>query len=464
MARIKQITLPSGTTYIIYDELTRQMITSKEYTTAVAYTTGDLVTKDDVLYRVKADITASANTGWTAVIKEATTIDTELKSLKSIVSGVMHYIGVTSTTLEDGSTTATITIDGDEVTLTADDAGAVVISGTGQNQKEYVWSGATWNEFGSTGALKALAFKDTATGNYDKATAVSVTIPTITPTTNHLKATASGGAATITSTAAAITGFGTHSKTSFVTSYPGTTSKLKTITVKSAGNAVSVPNVTGNTTVTATNTVFGTATTASKATAGTAITVAKKGTSTDVASGTLGAETSTRTADTPMWGATVSNETLSFTFKPLSTKSIIPADSNTASITPYTFADVTVPVVSSNDSVESSKVTLGTALSCAGAGTDKTVADGTLDSTDVNGATVMTGLGTAQTSQAITDLGTPTTANAATAISLSTQPTITLSTPTTSDATTVDIVTAVSTGTTSTSGSITHTSTSLTVS
>ena len=88
-------------------------------------------------------------------------------------------------------------------------------------------------------------------------------------------------------------------------------------------------------------------TTASKATAGTAVAVATTDTAKTVATGTLGAETTTRGTDTPMWGATVTDEVLSFTFKPLSTDSVTPAKSN-GTITPYTFADVTVPIKSSS--------------------------------------------------------------------------------------------------------------------
>lgn len=264
--RIKQITLPSGNTYVVYDEYTREMITSKEYTTGVAYSVGDLLVYDDELYRITAAISASDNTGWSVVSKTVTTIDSELANIRSQVTQVMKYCGVTTTELTDGSTTATITINGQSVTFTADDAGSVVISGTGQNQKEYVWSGTTWNEFGSTGALKALAFKDSASGSYDKTTSITLTVPTVT----------------------------------------SNTSKLVT-------------------------------TTASKATADTAVTVANS---------QLGAETSTRTADTPMWGASVTNETLSFTFKPLST----------TSITPYTFTDVTVATGAVNNSATGADV------------------------------------------------------------------------------------------------------------
>lgn len=264
--RIKQVTLPSGNTYIIYDEKTRNMITTREYATGIAYSAGNLVVYEDELYHITADISASDNTGWSAVSKVSTTLDQELTNIRASVTSVMKYRGVTTTPLTDGSTTATIVINGESVTFTTDDAGAVVISGTGSGQKEFVWSGTTWNEFGSTGALKALAFKDSAEGNYDKTTSITLTVPTVT----------------------------------------SNTSKLVT-------------------------------TTASKATADTAVTVANS---------QLGAETSTRTADTPMWGASVTNETLSFTFKPLST----------TSITPYTFTDVTVATGAVNNSATGADV------------------------------------------------------------------------------------------------------------
>ena len=93
---------------------------------------------------------------------------TDIASLQSITTGAMHFRGTTTTAITDGSTTATITIDGESVTLTSNDAGAVVIYGTtgtgSAAPKEFVWNGTKWNEFGSTGSIKALAFKDTASG------------------------------------------------------------------------------------------------------------------------------------------------------------------------------------------------------------------------------------------------------------------------------------------------------------
>jgi len=251
--------------------------------------------------------------------------------------------------------------------------------------REYITvnpSGTTyaWEPFGSThlpdmtdyvknksghsgGTAGNFAYADTGTvswGNHTKATvlksSVTATVPKPSGATKYLKLTKTTGNA--------LTGLGDPSTDTFVKSYPGSTSKLTTTSVTGVQSST---------------------TTASKATAGTAVAVAKAGTAATVASGSLGTETATRTANTPMWGATVENETLSFTFKPLSTTSVTPAVSN-GSITPYTFADVTVPI----------KNTSAT-----------TVATGAV-ATGSSGASVMVGLGTPTTASAITDYAAPT--------------------------------------------------------
>lgn len=439
IGNIKKIQLPSGSEFLIYDENTRLMITSKQYDAHVAYSEGDLVVYDNYLYRVTADITTTGNTGWSAVSKTATTVDEELdrvyveiNAIKKAVTQVMRYLGVTSTALFDGATTSSIVIG--DVTWTAGNeynpdthvftSGAVVISGSGSAQKEYAWNGTSWNEFGETGLLKQLAYKDADEVFYQKttsATSSAVTgVGSISPKTKRLTATASNGQATIKTTAPAITGFGTHTTVDFIKSYPGETSKLVTTTIRQAGNDVSVPNVTNVSSVTATNTVFGTDTTASKATAGTILNVAKKKAQATTVS-KIGSGTTTSILET----ASVSNDTLILGAVPVSNPSINECADDTQSITPYTFTDVTVPVVSSNTSVDASSVTLGESLSCAGAGSNTTVATGSVSS-NASGGTVMVGLGTATTDSAIKTLGTPTTAACATAIELSTQPTITL--------------------------------------
>jgi len=69
----------------------------------------------------------------------------------------LHYLGVTTTALTDDSNTNPITIGGKSVTAKTGD---IVIYG----KLEFVFSDTDnkWHEFGSTGSLKALAFKDSA--------------------------------------------------------------------------------------------------------------------------------------------------------------------------------------------------------------------------------------------------------------------------------------------------------------
>ena len=81
-----------------------------------------------------------------------------ISDIQSSITGAMHYIGTTTSTLSDGATTNPIVIGGENVTAAAGD---VAIYG----EMEYVFNGTKWQEFGSTGSLKALAFKDNATGD-----------------------------------------------------------------------------------------------------------------------------------------------------------------------------------------------------------------------------------------------------------------------------------------------------------
>ena len=154
-------------------------------------------------------------------------------------------------------------------------------------------------------------------------------------------------------------------------------------------NSTSSVSFGAHTTASVNNITLGTNTTASKAVAGTNF---------DAATGTLGNESSSRGTNDVMWGASVSNEVLSFSFKSL----------NTTSITPYTFSNVDVPVVSTVQTVNaitalgaatagSQTITVGTndkvaALIGLGAATagSQTITVGTNDK-----VTAITGLGTA---------------------------------------------------------------------
>lgn len=107
--------------------------------------------------------------GTTYDIKDA---DAQQKIATIMVSltSALKYVGVTTTALFDGSTAEEITIDGE---LFLASSGDVAIYG----DKEFIYNGSKWNEFGDTGSLRALAFKDSASGSYTPAGSVSA--PTI---------------------------------------------------------------------------------------------------------------------------------------------------------------------------------------------------------------------------------------------------------------------------------------------
>lgn len=120
--------------------------------------------------------------GTTYDIKDATA-----RAKIDSLSGAVTYLGVTTTALTDGSTTATVSIGGKQVTAAAGD---VVIYG----ELEFIWSDTEkkWHEFGSTGSLKALAFKDSASASYTPAGTVSAPTFTGKAVDVTLKTTAAG--------------------------------------------------------------------------------------------------------------------------------------------------------------------------------------------------------------------------------------------------------------------------------
>ena len=86
----------------------------------------------------------------------------EIAGIKSSITGAMHYVGLTTSALTDGATTNPIIVDGNSYTAKAGD---VAIYG----ELEFVFNGTKWQEYGSTGSLKALAFKDSASGDFTPA-------------------------------------------------------------------------------------------------------------------------------------------------------------------------------------------------------------------------------------------------------------------------------------------------------
>ena len=106
----------------------------------------------------------------------------EIGEIKQVIAGGTHFIGITTTELTDGATTNPITIDGESVTAVQGDIVLhAVPDGEGTINKEFIFDGTKWNEFGSQGLLKALAYKDQASGSVSIPISSSITFNPYTP-------------------------------------------------------------------------------------------------------------------------------------------------------------------------------------------------------------------------------------------------------------------------------------------
>ncbi len=100
----------------------------------------------------------------------------EIKSLKDAVKGGTVFCGVyTDTKMEDGGTVPAQVTPAGATSARDAKAGDLIINKYGEDvSREFVHDGAAWRELGSTGALKALAYKDTASAAYQPAGSVSL--------------------------------------------------------------------------------------------------------------------------------------------------------------------------------------------------------------------------------------------------------------------------------------------------
>lgn len=123
----------------------------------------------------------------------------DISILKGSATGAMHYAGVTSTALADGSRTSPIKINNADYTPSNGD---VVI----YNSLELVWStsDSKWHEFGSTGSLKGLAFKDSASASYTPTGSVSA--PSVSVAVNTASVTPISDVGTLPSFTASVAG------------------------------------------------------------------------------------------------------------------------------------------------------------------------------------------------------------------------------------------------------------------
>lgn len=98
---------------------------------------------------------------------EFTLKDAEARGMIEDLGHALYWMGVTTTVMSDGLTTADVVIDGE--TVTPDIGGLVSYSGS-----EFVWNGTAWQEMGKNN-FGALAFKSSAVASYTPAGTVSIT-------------------------------------------------------------------------------------------------------------------------------------------------------------------------------------------------------------------------------------------------------------------------------------------------
>ena len=226
----------------------------------------------------------------------------DIAAIQSSITGGIHYIGVTTTALTDGATTNPIKISNADVTAKSGD---IVMYG----ELEFVWADSDnkWHEFGSTGSLKALAFKDSASGSYKPEGTVSK--PTFTGSSSNVTITST------TNTSGNYQPAGTVSKPSFTGA-----SMTSTGAFTPEGSVTVTTNATANKTATVSKASSGTATytpegtvaapTISVATAGATATV-KNPTSVTVAKTVVAAAPGATAPSNNLTYYAVSGETLS---------------------------------------------------------------------------------------------------------------------------------------------------------
>lgn len=391
MAEISKIKFPSGNTYDIKDAVARQAIAGG-ITFVIAWDGNSI----PVVANIPAGVTVTYNsTDYTGTL-----------AASASTKGSFYLVWISSETGDHYSEYTTIQEGtGSSATYFWEKIGDVKADLSGLVTGVTLNKGDGDNVLGEsttfTNSTSSVSFSG---GTSDKVlgvdTAFSMTQPTITvtPTTTNIKATASG------------TAVGADGTATFVKSYPGTTSKLATTTIKGVSGTVgasevshtskklqttSVPNVTGNTSATLT------------------LSMGSGNDSETLIIGGTGFSSNTYTATNTTLGTAITAATGSLV----------------ATSTATNVGDTLVDTVTE------------TARTVATANSDTTtVATGSL-AANGGGDSVMTGLGT------------PTTDTGLTGVKVTTQPTISLATGATAGTGVISVATGI-TSATATNGSV----------
>ena len=111
-------------------------------------------------------ITLPVNVNGTITNVEFTIKDAEARQAIEALGNALYWIGVTTTALSEGATTNPISVNGEDVT-------AKLGGLASYNGMEYAWNGSAWQGMGPNN-LGALAYKNTASGDYTPAGSVSI--------------------------------------------------------------------------------------------------------------------------------------------------------------------------------------------------------------------------------------------------------------------------------------------------
>ena len=345
----------------------------------------------------------------------------DIESLQSSLTGAMHYIGTTidPTSIADNSTSVAYIKTGDASAIgyysgTAPTATTYTYNGVTYNVRyselkagdvvicgklEFAYSDAdkAWHEFGSTGSLKALAFKDNASGKYKPKGDVSSTFSGTAKTVKHSVTNSGSVSASGSFTPEGTVTQGTKKTATVVASYPGAKSKFVKTTVHDTPRAKTAKLVTD----TRLKTVNATT---------------QKLVKTSIA-GVSGSTTASKASAASVAGmtASVADETLTLTPKSVSFSNItVPVAANAVSVATGevsangTGSSVATGVSStSGDCVTGVEGSLDDVVVGIEAGNEVEVATGEL-SPSATGSEVMTGLGTPTTKTVLTDVDNPT--------------------------------------------------------
>lgn len=161
----------------------------------------------------------------------------DIAALQGLVTSGVTFIGVTTSSLSDGSTTNPITVNSESYTAKAGD---LVVNGS----SEYLFDGTKWILFGDLGTLGALAFKDSATGNYTPAG--TVTQPTFSGSelTSTGKFTPAGSVTVSTNATTNKTATVSKANSGEATYTPEGSVAAPTISVATAGSTTTIKNPT----------------------------------------------------------------------------------------------------------------------------------------------------------------------------------------------------------------------------